>query len=553
MNTPNPVENPAVPVTAEVVVTSHQTNPRAGFKLLLGGNGLAVFYAGCFLFNPALILGGAAIAAASVYSLRRSGESLVSGLIAGGTEFWDVGMDIIGGMDGAVTTGWKMARLSATDLAARTGQLTTMELEAVTNSLSSGIIYDPAHILELVFGRADGRGNNTITLATSGSGKTTFLQGCIHQILERPGKKIVIVCDPNFGASNDGKFNRWAGLPHYKGNGSPIGRSCLVTNVGDIKLAIRALGELYHQRMNQAQIHGQKDIGTPLDFAPVYLIADEFQTTLNQMTPQELEDANAVVGGLVRAKKYKIFFTPIMHDDTAENSLKTNQTAGLNLMLLGGIIDRLESANEVSNNRYKFKGYQPMVDGHRARLTQQFGKAVAKYMLGVIHLKDAFTCSDGTTFEPGCHTLRLPDYRALAELVHDFEPLPAPADRAMTISKAPKLTLVPRSAGVSIPAAVQTLSIEAPPPPLEWDNDGNPSAHIQGVFRAWVIQNYAAIATQDSWNKTKFFQLCKTNGLGQGRQNQGNAVYVMVCALADAMGGQIIPSQLLAFIDGENP
>jgi hypothetical protein len=460
-------------------------------------------------------------------------------------------MDIISGMDTAVTAGWKVAQLSATDLAARTGALTAIELEAVTNKMSSGIIYSEDHILELAIGRADGVGNNTIVLATSQSGKTTLLNGFIHLLLARPVKQVLIVADPNYGAANDSVPIRWAGLPRYKGANSPIAQSCLLTKSGDIRLAIMALGELYEQRMEQAQNSLDSDSEEALSFTPIYMVCDEFQTTLGQMTEEELEETNATVGKLIRAKKFKIFFAPILHDDTAKGSLDTNRTQGLNILLLGSIVDRLDKGREIANSRDKFRDYQSVASGHRSRMINQHGADAAKFMLGVIHLKDGFKCSDGTVFQPGPHCIKLPDYRDLRAVTHDFPALPSP-DRQSTVSKAPPrpISRAVATAAASMPAAAEVLSVG---PMLDWGPDGNPSAEIQKAFRNWVISNYSALAERDSWSRSGLLKQCQVDGLGTGRRGPENPVYVLVWALADAMGGQIIPSQLLAFIDGENP
>jgi hypothetical protein len=411
-------------------------------------------------------------------------------------------------------------RLSAQTMAKYSGLLSDVELQAIEER-GGGEVTVPLSVIELIIGTPK-HPHNTALLAPSQSGKTTLLHGVIHHLLGLSQKNIVLVGDPNYGAANDDKMPVWGGLPIYDryASTSAIAHHSLITGTDDVYTALDALGHLYIQRMELARkraVEHQGDDQSPMRFTPIYYFVDEFQTFVGELNETQLERVNAVFGQLIRAAKYRIYFFPVLHNDKAEGGINTANLGGVNLLLMGSVIDQISTSTLLNNSRKRFdQGFFNLLATYRTRYNALHGKSKSQKMLGVVHLVKGFTASNGDEFSPGPHILKFPNFTDRVNLRHDF------------------------GAVAPVVEAVPAVENEAAVPPIV--------AEMGPLFATWLAENHPLFESEADWSLTKFFELASAHGWGRYRKPTDKH-YAFLQALTKAQGGRIRPVEILELLN----
>lgn len=521
----------AIPVTPTVVMTDDFTDrpPNLSFRFLLLLISGGAWYTAVFLWLPVLAIGAGLTTGAIAYSIRQKGETLFSVSAEFLIDALHLGQDCLDGFsDTLQNKALPVLRHNAETMARYSGLLSKTELQAIEER-GGGEVSIPLSVIELIVGTAKAP-HNTAFLAPSQSGKTTLLHGVVHHLLGLSQQNIVLVGDPNYGAANDGTMPVWGGLPiyHRDSKQSPIGHHQLIIGVDGIYTALDMLGALYLQRMELAQkraveLHGTDDL-SPMGFTPIYFFCDEFQTFIGELNEAQVDRVNAVFGQLIRAAKYRIYFYPILHNDKAENGINTANLGGVNLLLMGSVIDQINSSPLLNNSRRRFDaGFLATLANYRTRYNAMHGKAKSQKMLGAIALTKGVTASNGDDFAPGCHVLKIPNCTDRVNIRHDFS--------AIT----PVLT-------VADPVGeVVTAADDAAMPLIV--------AEMGEAFAEWFVEHYPLFQAESDWSLTKFSDIAITNGWGR-RRKTGDKHYAFLQALVKAQGGRIRPVEILELLDG---
>jgi hypothetical protein len=517
----------AIPVTTTIVMgddfTDRPTNLSFRFLLLLISGG--AWYAAVFLWLPALAIGAGLTCGAVAYSIRQQGETLLSVSAEFLIDTLHLGQDCLDGFSDTLQNhALPVLRLNAQTLAKYSGLLSDVELQAIEER-GGGEVTVPLSVIELIIGSPK-QPHNTALLAPSQSGKTTLLHGVIHHLLGLSQRNIVLVGDPNYGAANDGTMPIWGGLPIYdRAQDSPIAHHGLMTGTDDVYTALDMLGYLYVQRMELARqraIKSQGDDRTPMKFTPIYYFVDEFQTFMGELNESQLERVNVVFGQLIRAAKYRIYFFPVLHNDKAEGGINTANLGGVNLLLMGSVIDQISTSTLLNNSRKRFdQAFFNLLASYRTRYNALHGKGKSQKMLGVVHLVKGFTTSTGDEFAPGPHILKLPNFTDRVNIRHDFTAI------------APVITTADPVGEVAADA------LEVPPIVAEMGE----------AFTDWFVENYPLFQTEADWSLTKFFDLACANGWGRQRKPKDKH-YAFLQALAKEQGGRIKPVEILELLNG---
>ncbi len=518
----------AIPVTPTVVMgddfTDRPTNLSFRFLLLLISGG--AWYTAVFLWLPALAIGAAMTTGAVAYSIRQQGETLFSVSAEFLIDTLHLGQDCLDGFsDTLQNKALPVLRHNAQTMAKYSGLLSKVELQAIEER-GGGEVSIPLSVIELIIGTPKAP-HNTAFLAPSQS--TTLLHGVVHHLLGLSQQNIVLVGDPNYGAANDGTMPVWGGLPiyHRDSKQSPIAHHQLIIGVDGIFTALDMLGALYLQRMELAQkraveLHGTDDL-SPMGFTSIYFFCDEFQTFIGELNEAQVDRVNVVFGQLIRAAKYRIYFYPILYNDKAENGINTANLGGVNLLLMGAVIDQISSSPLLRNSSKRFDpAFLANLANYRTRYNAMHGKAKSQKMLGAIALTKGFTASNGDDFAPGCHVLKIPNCTDRVNIRHDFSAI------------APVITTAdPVGEAVVDDVEVPTIVAE-----------------MGEAFGEWFIEHYPLFQAQADWSLTKFADVAIANGWGVRRDHRRDKHYAFLQALAKAQGGRIKPVEVLELLDG---
>jgi hypothetical protein len=517
------VTTEAIPVEAEIVEPDYASSTHLAakyFLLLLSGS---VVYMAAFYGLVILGVLGGVFVAGTTASIRLRGQTLVQASALAGAAVFEVLSDL--GTGGTQILEHKVRPVlarSAKEIQRSAGLLSEAEQEAISASAGGEVVVEQ-HVLELVIGSVRNP-MNTLYIARKQSGKTTFTHGLLHNLLSSQSKNIVLVGDPNYGTGNDdGPPPAWAGLPVYDRRRdkaeSIVAHHRLFAANEDIYAAMCALNDLYHRRM---QINADRVAqGQPPEkFAPVYYFVDEFQTFLGSLSPDGLSRVNGFLGDLIRAAKYKIFFYPICHNDKATDGLDTTNLAGVNLFMLGSVLDSIRTDNTIRNSRSRFSNdFLDRLEAKRRDYDIRYGPKASAKMLGVVHLVDAFTSSDGTEFAAGAHIVRIPDYRAALQVRHDFSALPQP----------------------------ENLPVEATPPSTD-------SGEVLAQEFVHFLRRRRAEFDDRDYSVTEFFTTFKATAKHDGwgrRREKSDPHYCLLRDLAQSeASGKINPVELLRRTEG---
>jgi hypothetical protein len=534
-----------IEIEAPIVEDFHEgfAAPPTKLLILLGGGGL--WFTGFFLMPAALLAGlvvaltGLSIVATSGYSLRRSGHSLISALRQLGGDLAEIMEDCSGGAAQAAREHiLTPAQMAAEALAKRTGALTEQELGAIEYGTSSDLVHAFDHVFELILGTA-GDGTNCAVLAGSKAGKTTFFHGLFHHLATRPGKKTLMIGDYNLGKDNGGGVPQWLGIPIYdreKHGSSPIGNFVIAPD--DILSAIKHLDAIYEERIrvNADRAKAKKNA---IKFDPIYFACDEFQSFMEHCSDADGKYVGEVAGKLLRARGLQIYFFPVLHNDKAEGYLNTTVLGSINLLIMGSLVSKLDSAPELQNSQ-KLRRFEPdavnRVVPLRRELERELGKDGAVRSLAVLSLKHTIKTGDGTEFGDGTHLLKIPNCTKLLDVVWDW-PEEIKAEK-------PQETIDTYFAARQMAGRAVVLTVRE-----EVEDFGN----LPDRLRDLVINHYAEFVAQSKDGKitrTKFFEVCKAHGIGRYRNSKDEA-YRMICAIGDRFPDKLINlSELLAAMDG---
>lgn len=428
---------------------SPESHLSAKFFLLIGMGGIG--YIAAFFGVAILAWLGYGLCAATAISIRKSGQTPQSAAAAGAAALLEIVGDVaIGATDVLENRVKPIAAMGAQTVARHSGLISAAELAELSERQGCEVKL-PESVIELIVGSPKNP-HNTAILARRQSGKTTVLHGVLHHLLALPQKNIVIVGDPNYGAGNDATLPAWGGLPIFNRNSgrSTIEHHHLLISRDDNYTALCQLGDLYQSRMEQANAVAQADRQQRLKFTPIYYFLDEFQTFVGGLSDDATDRVNAIFGDLIRAAKYQIFFFPILHNDRAENGMNITNLGGVNLLLLGSVVDAIRTDKALNNSRQRFDHkFLQQVAIKRIDYNGRYGKSLSQKKLGVINLVDGCTTSDGTEFAPGNHLLMIPDFRAQVPVIHDFsamvqttaQPQPAPIVDDLATEMAPKFVV----------------------------------------------------------------------------------------------------------------
>jgi hypothetical protein len=483
------------------------------FFLLIGAGGIG--YIAAFFGVAILAWMGYGLCAATAISIRKSGQTPQSAAAAGAAALLEIIGDVATGATDVLENRVKpIAAMGAQTVARHSGLISATEMAALAERQGAEVKL-PESVIELIVGSPKNP-HNTAILARRQSGKTTVLHGVLHYLLALPQKNIVIVGDPNYGAGNAGDLPAWGGLPIFNRNSgrSTIEHHHLLINRDDNYTALCQLGDLYQSRMEQANAAAQADRSKRVQFTPVYYFLDEFQTFVGGLGDDATDRVNAIFGDLIRAAKYQIFFFPVLHNDRAENGMNTTNLGGVNLLLLGSVVDAIRTDKALNNSRQRFDDkFLQQVAIKRIDYNGRYGKGLSQKKLGVINLVDGCQTSDGTEFAPGNHLLMVPDFRAQVAVIHDFSGLV-------------QTTAQPQPA-----PAVDDLALEMAP-----------------LFIAFLQANRDRFPAGDC-SVTKFFDTYKVtasnpNGWGR-RRDKDDRHYAFLKLLAAEFGGRIDPLKLL--------
>jgi hypothetical protein len=516
------IETEAIPVKATVVDDYRDRAPNLSFRFLILLISGATWYVALFLWVLPLALGAAAVCGATAYSIRRRGETLLSVSAEFLIDVLGLSQDVLDGFsDGLQHKAMPLIRHSSETLLRYSGMLSASEIQAIEER-GGGEVAIPQSVIELIVGSPKAP-HNTALLAPSQSGKTTLLHGVIHHLLTIPQQNIVLVGDPNYGAANDATLPVWGGLPIYDRDtqDSPISHHQLIIGIDDIFTALDLLGELYLQRMALAQARAKElqgeDDAIPMEFTPIYFFIDEFQTFIGELVESQVDRVNAVYGQLIRAAKYRIYFYPVLHNDKAENGINTANLGGVNLLIMGSVIDQINSSPLLNNSRRRFDA--PFIEKlarYRLRYNAAHGKAKSQKILGAISLVKGFTASNGDEFAPGSHVLKIPNFTDRVNVRHDF-------------SDFEQVTVKPE----------KPTDEELPPIVAEMGE----------LFKEWFIENYQLFQHEANWSLKAFFDISSANGWGKKRSSNDRH-YAFLQALRDAQGGRIKTNEILEAIGG---
>jgi hypothetical protein len=415
-------ETEAIETTATEIY--HEGFASESTKLLLLTIGGGAWFTGFFLM-PAAFFAGAGLAivglfatATAGYSLRKSGHSLPSAIRSLGGDVAEILEDCSGGVAVAARDHiLAPVAVAAEQLAKRSGVLTEAELSAIENRASPDLVRVFNHIFELIVGTR-GDGTNCAILAGSKAGKTTFFHGLFYHLATRPDKKHLMVGDYNLGKDNGSGVPQWLGLPIYdrQKHGSPIGN--YVFGPDEIMSAIKHLDAVYEERI-RINADRAKAKQKPIKFDAIYFACDEFQSFMEHCSTEDGKYVGEVAGKLLRARGLMIYFFPVLHNDKAEGYLNTTVLGSINLLVMGSLTNKLESAPELMNSQ-KLKRFEPEAINRvipiRRELERELGKDGAARSLAVLNLKHTITASDGTEFGDGTHLLQIPNCtKVLAE------------------------------------------------------------------------------------------------------------------------------------------
>lgn len=480
-------------------------------KFLLLGIGGGVGYIAAFFGVLPVALVGYGLCAASAISIRKRQQTPQMAAASSAAALVEVLGDCFDGAQDILETQVKpIAAMGARTIARHSGLISGSELRDLEER-QGGEVKVPQSVIELIVG-SPRNPHNTAILARRQSGKTTLLHGVIHHLLALQQKNIVLVGDPNYGAGNEGELPAWAGLPIYDRDSGKmtIAHHHLMIARDDIYTCLCQLGDLYDTRMREAN-KAAKEGRQRAKFTPIYFILDEFQTFVGGLNDEQTARVNAVFGDLIRAAKYRIYFFPVLHNDRAENGLNTTNLGGVNLLLLGSVIDALKTDKALNNSRQRFDDrFLERVNLKRIDYNSRYGKGISQKKLGVINLVDGCTTSDGTDFAPGNHLLMVPDYRAHVPVVHDFSGLT-------------ETTAKPQDAPAEIPNEIDALIPE---------------------FEEWLIANAGHFEDME-YSLTKFSDRAISLGWGKTRDLRRDPHYRFNRELCKQLGGKINPHEIV--------
>jgi hypothetical protein len=431
--------------------------------------------------------------------------------------------------------------MAAIELAKRTGTLTEQELGAIEHGAAPDLVRDLDHVFELIAG-SDGDGTNCAILAGSKAGKTTFFHGLFHHLATRPGRRILMVGDYNLGKDNGGGVPQWLGLPIFdrRKHGSPINN--FVIPPDEIFTAVKHLDALYEERI-RINADRAKAKQSAIKFDPVYFACDEFQSFMEHCSDADGKFVGEVAGKLLRARGLQIYFFPVMHNDKAEGYLNTTVLGSINLLIMGSLTAKLDSAPELQNSQ-KLRRFEPETIGRiptiRRELERDYGKDGAVRSLAVLSLKHTLKTSDGTEFSDGNHLLKIPNCTMLLGERWEWP------EGVKLVQKQDDAAVYFAARSIrSTPAATLTVPVEA-----EDFND------LAKLLRDLFIDKYSEFSAKSKSGKisrTQFFEVCKAHGFGRNR-NTKDRHYRFVCFLADAAPDKLINlSVLLEVMDSETP
>jgi hypothetical protein len=522
----------AIPVTPTIVMgddfTDRPTNLSFRFLILLISGG--TWYAAVFLWLPMLAIGAGLTCGAVAYSIRQQGETLFSVSAEFLIDTLHLGQDCLDGFsDTLQNKALPVIRHNAQTMARFSGLLSKTELQAIEER-GGGEVSIPLSVIELIVGTPKAP-HNTALLAPSQSGKTTLLHGVVHHLLGLSQPNIVLVGDPNYGAANDGTMPVWGGLPLYRREltPSPIAHHQLIIGKDDIYSALDQLGNLYIQRMDAAgkravELHGSDDL-TPMGFTPIYFFVDEFQTFIGELGEGQVDRVNEVFGQLIRAAKYRIYFYPVLHNDRAEGGINTSNLGGVNLLLMGSVIDQIGTSKLLNNSRKRFDAaFLAKLANYRSTYNARYGKSKSQKMLGAIDLTKGFTASNGDDFAPGCHVLKIPNCTDRVNIRHDFTAIAPVITTADPVGEA----VVAADDDLEVPAIVVEMGEE---------------------FGEWFVEHFPLFQSETDWSLTQFANVAIANGWGR-RRKPTDKHYAFLQALVKAQGGRIKPVEVLDLLQG---
>ncbi|MBE9031800.1 hypothetical protein IQ266_18865 [filamentous cyanobacterium LEGE 11480] len=499
-----------------VTEPTYQSDAHLGEKMLLLIMGGGVGYISVFFgFLPGAIA-GFSLTAATAASIRSRGQTILQSSAYATTGLLEVMADISGGATDLLENKVRpIVAMSAKTVQEHAGLLSDEEKDVITSRQGQEVKSETS-VIELIIGSPK-RPNNCAILARKTSGKTTLVHGVIHHLLGSTTENIVLAGDPNIGTANDDNPPRWGGMPLYqRGIDNPenlIQHHRTFADEQDIYSALIACGDLYHQRkaVNADRYAKGK---RPKKFTPVYLFIDEFQTFVGALEDDQIERVNKVFGELIRAAKYQVFFFPILHNDKADKGINTANLAGVNLLLLGSVIDVVKTDATLRNSAQRFTDdFLALIANKRRDYDARFGPAISQKSLGVIHLVDGFTSSDGTEFKPGPHLLRVPNYADYVGVIHDFSGLV-------------ETTAVPQ---------------DEPPAPTEPPNEIDA---LIPEFEEWLIAHAGHFEPGKDYSLTKFSEAAIELGWGK-RRYASDPHYRFNRELCNQLGGRIDPHMIL--------
>jgi hypothetical protein len=191
--------------------------------------------------------------------------------------------------------------------------------------------------------------------------------------------------------------------------------------------------------------------------------------------------------------------------------MNTTNLGGVNLLLMGSVIDAIKTDKAMNNSRQRFdEKFLQRLAMKRTDYNGRYGKGISQKKLGVISLVDGCTTSDGTDFAPGNHMMMIPDYRDRMAVIHDF------SEVTETTAK---------------PAAPPT----APQDPIE--------AMIP-AFEEWLIANAGHFEPGKDYSLTKFSEAAIALGWGK-RRYASDPHYCFNRELCKQLGGKINPHMIL--------
>jgi hypothetical protein len=535
-------EAPPIETTATEIYSEGFAAPSTKLLLLTIGGG--TWFTGFFMM-PAAFLAGLGLAivglfatATAGYSLRKSGHSLGSAIRQLGGDVAEILEDCSGGAAVAARDHiLAPVALKAEQLAKRTGVLTEAELNAIENGAAPDLVRVFSHIFELIVG-IHGDGTNCAILAGSKAGKTTFFHGLFYYLATRPDKKHLMIGDYNLGKDNGSGAPKWLGLPIYdrQKHGSPIGN--FVFGPDEIMTAIRQLDAVYEERI-RINADRAKAKQKPIKFDAIYFACDEFQSFMEHCSLEDGKTVGEIAGKLLRARGLMIYFFPVLHNDKAEGYLNTTVLGSINLLVMGSLVNKLDSAPELMNSQ-KLKRFEPEAINRvvpiRRELERELGKDGAARSLAVLSLKHTITASDGTEFGDGTHLLQIPNCTKV--LAEDWD---WPEEM--------KLAAVPAQDVETYFAARQSAAL----PTITVYEEVEDFTDLAVEVRSLVIDNcqgFAAAAKTNKISRTKFFDVCSGLGFGRNR-NKKDRHYRFICTIADQFPDKLINlGELLSLMDG---